>query len=440
MDPTRDRITEIAIIHLDNGIEVFRWQSLVNPQVGIPEQIQAITGITPAMVRAAPTFETLAPQVLELLAGRIFVAHNARFDYGFIKQSFSRAGLTLTADVLCSVRLSRRLEPEHPSHSLDSLMQRHRLHTEFRHRAMGDAELVVQLFAVLSKRHGQEAFAAAQKRLLKTPSLPPHLPADALDHIADAPGVYVFYGVNEQPLYIGKSVNLRERVRSHFSSDYRNANDARLSAELRRIETFICAGEFGALLLESQWIRERFPSLNKALRKNEAWMLLDKQGNVVPVSSLPVTDLPGYFGPFATKRGAKAVLEGLSTEQQLCWAHLGLDKKREGACFGYQVKKCAGLCVGLETQEQHQTRLEQGLARWEIPAFAYAKGAFVHESSVLTGERFHVFYHWCFAGTFTSIKDIPLELPPLEQLVFEPAVFRLLVKANLEELRPLQPA
>jgi DNA polymerase III subunit epsilon len=436
MDPTRDRITEMAVIQLDDGVEVGRWQSLVNPQVGIPAEIQAITGITPSMVRGAPTFEALAATLLEKIQGRIFVAHNARFDYGFIKQSFARVNQTFTADVLCSVRLSRRLEPEHASHSLDSLMQRHRLHTEYRHRAMGDAELVVQLFQVLQGRHGSEAFVAAQRRILKTPSLPPHLAPDALDAIPDAPGVYVFYGVNDQPLYIGKSVNLRERVRSHFSNDYRNANDTRLSAEMRRIEVHPCAGEFGALLLESKWIRERFPALNKALRKNDLWVVMDKNAQIIPVTQLTPAQLPGHFGPYSTKRSAKTVLEGLSTERQLCWAKLALEKKREGACFGFQVKKCAGLCVGLETEALHQERLEQGLAQWEIPGFAFSQGGYVYEHSVLTGARYHVFYDWCYAGTFETPSAIPVQPP--EKLVFEPTVFRLLTKADLLPLSALK--
>jgi DNA polymerase III subunit epsilon len=436
MDPLRDRITEVAVILLDDGQEVARWQTLVNPLVGIPAQIQSITGITPAMVRGAPSFDQIAEFLVEKIKGRIFVAHNARFDYGFIKQGLTRAGLSFTADVLCSVRLSRRLEPQHASHSLDSLIERHRLHTEYRHRAMGDAELVVQLLNVLQRRHGHEAFNAAKHRILKTPSLPPHLPIDALDSIPDCPGVYVFYGVNEQPLYIGKSINLRERVRSHFSNDYRNANDARLSAEIRRIQTHVCAGEFGALLLEANWIRERLPTLNKALRKNEQWVVVDTTGQIVPMAQLNSSQLPGFFGPFSSKRGAKSVLEGLAAEYQLCWTGLGLEK-REGACFGFQLKKCAGLCVGLEASSSHQARLSQGLAKWEIPRFAFAGGAFVHEHSVLTGDRFHVFYDWCFVGTYTSKEQIPKTPPPTDQLSFEPSVFRLLSKVDLQPLEVL---
>lgn len=274
-DPTRDRVTEIAIVLLDDGVETQRWSSLVNPGVSIPSEIQALTGITNAMVKNAPPFSRLCDEVGHLLSGRLFVAHNARFDYGFLKHAFAQAGVAFTADVLCTVRLSRRLEPEHAKHNLDILVQRHNLRTEQRHRAMGDAELVVQLLEKLRLDYGAEVFEAACKRLLKTPSLPQQLPPDALDSIPDEPGVYVFYGASDVPLYIGKSVALRERVRSHFSNDYRTANDIRLSSEMQRIEVYPTAGEFGALLTEIQWIRERFPALNKALRKNEQWQLLD---------------------------------------------------------------------------------------------------------------------------------------------------------------------
>jgi DNA polymerase III subunit epsilon len=141
----RDRITEIAIISVSDGIVVDEWSSLINPLQSIPAEIQALTGISNAMVKSAPTFESVFELVHQRLNGALFVAHNARFDYGFIKNAYARCNKTLLADALCTVRLSRRLDPEQSSHSLDALVQKHRLASEQRHRAMGDARMAWQL-------------------------------------------------------------------------------------------------------------------------------------------------------------------------------------------------------------------------------------------------------------------------------------------------------
>ena len=140
MKPLADRVTEIAIIRFSANREPERWQSLINPGVAIPAEIQALTGITNAMVRDAPSFFAVRDEVRRLLEGSVFVAHNARFDYGFIKNEFRRQGEAFTADVLCTVRLSRRLYPDAEGHGLDAVIARHRLSGFDRHRAMGDTE------------------------------------------------------------------------------------------------------------------------------------------------------------------------------------------------------------------------------------------------------------------------------------------------------------
>ena len=436
VDPNRDRITEIAVMLLDDGVLVDTWQQLVNPGMSIPPEIVGLTGITNAMVSSAPRFGRVAAQLQTLLAGRVFVAHNARFDYGFIKQSFARESLAFTADVLCTVRLSRRLEPEYPSHSLDSLVMRHRLNVSDRHRALGDTKLVVELMDKLLRKHGGDDVSAAIKRILKMPSLPPNLPIDAIDNIPDCPGVYIFKGINSLPLYIGKSIDLRERVRSHFSSDYRNANDVRLSAEITGIEVLPCAGELGALLLEAKLVKTKFPMLNKALRKKTELALLDAQGNVLQMADFAPEQLPGHFGPFANKRGAKLALQKIASEHKLCWTALGLEK-REGACFGYQVNKCGGLCVGKEQPVLHAARLVVALLPWRIadwPFTAVGGFAYVKEDSPLTGVQIHCFKDWCHLGTASDAAGLYDLTEARSDATFDTDVYKLLVKAHKKGL------
>ncbi|MFM7631863.1 MAG: PolC-type DNA polymerase III [Betaproteobacteria bacterium] len=134
----RDRITEIGIRTLVHGKESV-WESLLDPQTFIPENIQRLTGITPDMVAGRPTFDEVAQQIKQELEGKIFVAHNARFDYGFIKAAFKRLGMDFRLKVLCTVKLSRLLFPNQARHNLDTIVAAHGLNVTARHRALGDA-------------------------------------------------------------------------------------------------------------------------------------------------------------------------------------------------------------------------------------------------------------------------------------------------------------
>jgi len=140
------------------------------------------------------------------LEGRIFVAHNARFDYAFLKQSFLREGIDFSAKTLCTVKLSRRLYPGHPKHNLDTLIERHGLQVSGRHRALADAQLIHQFWNKVQATIPQEAIQSAAKALLGRPSTPTHIDLTVIDGLPESPGVYLFYGENDLPLYVGKSV------------------------------------------------------------------------------------------------------------------------------------------------------------------------------------------------------------------------------------------
>ena len=138
----RDRITEIGLVEVNGGTVIEEWSTLVNPGLRIPPEIEALTGITNAMVAEAPSFESLSTELHRRLQGKLLVAHNARFDYGFLRNEFARAGLRYLSRVLCTVKLSRRLYPQERRHNLDSLIERHGLVCDQRHRALADARVL----------------------------------------------------------------------------------------------------------------------------------------------------------------------------------------------------------------------------------------------------------------------------------------------------------
>ena len=146
----RDRITEVGIVHFRAGECAGEWSSLVNPECHIPSYIEAFTGISNDMVANAPRFSDIALELQQRLHGAVFVAHNARFDYSFLRSEFRRIDSHFSARVLCTVKLSRRLYPEQHRHSLDAVMLRHGLSCTSRHRALGDARVPFTPFAAIA--------------------------------------------------------------------------------------------------------------------------------------------------------------------------------------------------------------------------------------------------------------------------------------------------
>ncbi len=259
-----DNITEIAAVRVDNGVEVARWSTLVNPGIPIPYFIQNLTGISNDMVADAPRFKHVADHLLALLDGSVLVAHNASFDHGFLRGEYARLGHDLRVPSLCTVRLSRKLYPQHRSHGLDALMQRHGLHTNARHRAMGDVEMVLAWLAQAMDEFGVDHLRDTAQALLRPPmGVPVHLETQ-LDDLPDAPGVYLLYGGSATPLFIGGAANLRQRVGSHLLSAGKSAREQGIVNNTQRIDWQATAGEVGAVLLAKKRIFELKPTYAKS--------------------------------------------------------------------------------------------------------------------------------------------------------------------------------
>lgn len=179
MGPRRgDRITELAVVIVHGARRELVLDCLINPGCPIPFRIAQLTGITDSMVCGAPTFEQMAERVLDALSGRIFVAHNARFDWSFVNAEVQRArDLALEGPRLCTVRLARRLLPQLESRSLDSLTHFFGLENGARHRAAGDALVtaeVLQRLIQLSREQGIRTLAELQTfATRKAGSFPP---------------------------------------------------------------------------------------------------------------------------------------------------------------------------------------------------------------------------------------------------------------------------
>ena len=444
---TRDRVTEVAWVLLDGETgQVTKESHLVNPDARIPAFIQQLTGITDDMVADAPRFSAIAPRLAAAMDGAVFVAHNARFDYGFVKNEFKRIGQSVRAPVLCSVKLSRLFFPAEKRHNLDAVMARHQLQADSRHRALTDADLIYQFWLDLQQRFGPQKVLDAAKSLISQSSWPSHLDADALDEMPDTPGVYIFYGEKRFTLYVGKSKHLRQRVLSHFSGDHAHGKELSLSMQVRQIEWHETPGEIGALLLEASLVKQLAPSHNVRLRRNKslcAWRFSTETN--APPSLVWTQDLDAgaqddLYGLFTSQRHAQTWLTTLAETHQLCKGRLGLEKvKTKQPCFGRQLRQCKGVCVGEEAPNLHDLRLLAAMVDRKVATWPFAGPVgFVERSKDKTQTAIHVVDRWCYLGTATQEGECA-DLLETARPQFDPDIYKILRKAAKElQAVPLQ--
>jgi DNA polymerase III subunit epsilon len=451
-NPLDCRITEIAAVRVENGQEVARWSTLVNPGTRIPPLIQNLTGISNAMVADAPPFDEVGATLLKLLDGAVLVAHNVRFDHGFLLREYARMDVALRVKTLCTVRLSRKLYPQHKGHGLDAIMQRHGLTTLSRHRAMGDVDLMQGFLKVATQELGADTVSQQAQILLQgSAAVPPHLETNVAD-IPETAGVYLFYGeATEQsdaakqsnqaqiPLYIGKSIKLRSRVMSHFQAAGREAREMRIAQEVRRVEWIETAGELGALLLEARLVKDMQPLLNRQLRRERtlcAWRL-DDNPNAKPLVTLVTQGKGGglqprefgqMYGVYRSKNQALSGLRELADTHGLCHQALGLESGK-GRCFAHQIGRCKGVCCDGEKPELHHLRLKLALKQQQLHVWPYAGKIGLREYNTGTGRTdMHVFDQWCHLATVQNEADLDDVVSSSRPLAFDLDTYRLLLK------------
>lgn len=404
----RDRVIEAGVVLLDAGRVVEEWSTLVNPGVGIPRAIQQFTGITEAMVAEAPPFAEVAGAIAARLEGRLFVAHNARFDYGFLRAEFRRTGRRFRAPVLCTVRLSRALTPEERGHNLDAVMARWDIACEARHRALGDARVLAELLRLARDRFGPAALAGIVTKLSAAPRLGPHVDPGVADELPEAPGVYLIYGEGDALLYVGKAKNLATRVPAHFAAS-RSRLDQELAERARRIDWTETAGEFGASITEARLIRERRPLLNRRLRGADgSWTIRlggDATGGRASIAALATGEDPGEgYGMFRREVDARRALEGLVREHGLCAKQVGLEAG-DGSCMGYQLGRCRGACLGREPAAVHALRVRMALAGLRRREWPFPGPVAIRERDWRGLEEWHVFDGWRYLGQARGVPD-----------------------------------
>ena len=432
----RDRITEVALIKIEQGAVVAKWETLINPGIPIPRNITGLTGIRDDMVKDAPVFEEIAGDLYSYLEGAVMVAHNARFDHGFLKAEYKRIGGTLRQRTLCTVKLSRKLYPHAEGHSLDAIMKRFGLSTSARHRGMGDAQLMLDFLEAAKLELGSVKVLEAINLQLKGPTLPPSIDDSFLQRIEDVPGVYLFYDDTDMPLYIGKSIKLRTRVLNHFASDHVTHTEMEMAQRVKRIEWKETAGELGALLLEMNLIKKLQPAYNKFLRKQTKLYAIQMSERlndlpwlkIVPLDQVEPNNLELLYGVFKTRKGPTELIRKLADEFKLCQKVIGLEKGK-GKCFAHQIDKCSGVCVGKEKHELHHLRLKNALIAYKLKAWPYAGKVGIKELNLDTKKtEVHIFEHWCYLETVNDDLDLEESINTKYELKFDLDIYKLISK------------
>jgi DNA polymerase-3 subunit epsilon len=363
-DPRRDGITEIAIILTDGKELIDSYTTLINPEKAIPWDITRITGIDNDMVKDAPKFYEVAKKIVELTEGAVFVAHNVRFDYGFIQHAFRRLGYTYSRKQLCTVRLSRKLMPGFKSYSLGALCKRLKINNDAAHRAWGDAEATFQLFKMLINDELDDDIPLTLKAEIAANKLPPNLPPEVLDALPNTVGVYYFYDKKGNLLYIGKSNGIRKRVLSHFSAAHKSSRKMRMIQSMADISYVETGNELIALLHENEEIKRHLPPYNRAQRRTRLkygiFTDTNKEGYITfSIHSLPERKDP--LSPYAERGQAEGALKRRAEEFELCLGLCGINSCRHSTCMYQQLKLCTGAGVGLESTEVYNERAEAAI-------------------------------------------------------------------------------
>jgi DNA polymerase III subunit epsilon len=384
LNARKDRITEIAIYIHDGQKIVDKFESLINPECRIPFHITALTGISNKMVAEAPRFFEVARKIVEFTDGRIFVAHNASFDYNFIRCEFKRLMYDYSRKTLCTKKLSRKLMPGIQSYGLGSLAKILNFKNPARHRAAGDALTTVYLLEHLMKIENKLDTVSLK-------GLNSNLSVEVIDNLPEVPGVYYFHDEGGNIIYIGKSVNIRSRVMSHLSN-----NDHKREIELREktasVTYELTGSDLVASLLESAEIKKHKPVFNRSLRRSlfqyGLFSYTGQDGYIhLAIEAIKGDKLP--LTSYGSRKEGVSHLQRIVDEFNLCQKICGLYAST-GGCFDHHMGICHGACIGAESPASYNDRVIDAIGKYTYRNknfFIVDDGRFAHECSVVKVEN-----------------------------------------------------
>lgn len=359
-----NRITEIAIFKYDGYNIVDEFTSLVNPECEIPYFITGLTGIDNHMVRNAPTIAQISETILDFTKDCIFVAHSVNFDYNVIKEEFRLLNKEFVRKKLCTVRLSRKLIPGYHSYSLGKLCSALQIPLTDRHRARGDAHATTLLFQRLLRTKGAaEVFKKFLNARSQEATLPPALARDVYEKLPNKPGVYYFKNASGKIIYVGKAINIKKRVLSHFYD--KSSKEIAMCQDTADIDFELSGSDLLALLMESDAIKRHFPLYNRAQKRSlQPYALFSYQdrNGIVHLAYNKLKLVPRPLLTLYRPADCRSYLEELCNTYALCpkYCHL-----QEGVnqCSHYSLTSCDGVCRGNEPIEDYNRKVARAITQ-----------------------------------------------------------------------------
>lgn len=357
-----NRMTEICIVRMRGDTVLDKYSTLIDPEVLIPDYITTLTGIDNAMVASAPVFADVAEDILNFTKDCIFVAHNVNFDYNVLRNEFKRIDHDFKRKKLCTVRLSRELIPGMNSYSLGKLCDAIDIPLINRHRAEGDTDATVILFQkLLTMDKDGAVFDKFVKGTFKEGTFPPHLERSQFDELPETAGVYIFKDKGHKIIYIGKAINIRKRVLSHFYS--KTSKSYLMCQEIFYIDHIVTGNELVALLQESDLIKKHYPRFNVVQKKPKPAYQILHYKNQLGIIQFAVGLVKSYDYSVVThynRAHAVEQLEQLCANHNLCPRYCSF-KTQEDCTSHYKLKNCKGVCKKEELVSLYNLRAQQAI-------------------------------------------------------------------------------
>jgi DNA polymerase III subunit epsilon len=403
-------ITEIAIYIHDGTKITEEFSSLIKPDMPIPPFLESYTGITNQMVSKAPSFHKVAPKVYEMLKDNIFIAHNVNFDYSFIHHQLKESGFALNTKKLCTVRLSRKVFPGYKSYSLGNICAARGISISGRHRAAGDAIATVKLFEQILANDDGDIISGFIKKGSKEYLLPPNLPKEQFDQLPQSTGVYYFHDHDGTIVYVGKAIDIKKRVASHFSGNKTNKQKQDFLRAIHTISTAQCATELMAMILESIEIKKHWPAYNRSLKKldfNFAIYDYEDRNNYIRLAIDRVRKNTKPLQIFKTQLEAIQTLQSLVGSFDLCPKLCSLIQAKD-SCAIFEGSNCEGACAQKEPSDSYNAKVSSAI-EWLTTRDSYAildKGLYADEASCILIEN----------GKFYGMGYLPIDqqMPNIE--------------------------
>ncbi|MFT7402991.1 exonuclease domain-containing protein [Zhongshania sp.] len=410
--PAHDEIMEVAVRLVGDSVDS-SWQSLLNPRCAVPSFIQGLTGISPSILKDKPTFNAVQAELWTYLDNAVLVAHNARFDAGFLRVNYSRVGREYQPQVLCTLKLARVLYPDWPKHGLEAICHRIGFYSEVHHRAMADVDAMKAFLDYARADRGEAVFNFEVGLQLGLPVLPPSISQKDIDAIPCQPGIYRLLGETGELLYLGSAESLQEQVLSHFTNSTEDSKATKLARRVCGVQWQMLSGALSAGLYLSRALRAEQPEMQRRAKATGRPCCVrfiegDNGGMQLRLrSGLPanITMTQESLAVFRDRKHAKTRILALAAESGVCLVQLGVLADGESCeCSACIISGGMPVCLqgltGVELAD-FNLRAKAAFAAYLYVSWPFDEPVLIYEQNESGFGEWHLIHDWRHYGSYS---------------------------------------